>query len=40
GRVVAAGAAGPAVTVDGAPYAGPRTTLGGWDPYADWDGAR
>ncbi|WP_316300268.1 hypothetical protein [Clavibacter michiganensis] len=40
GRVAAAGAAGPAVTVDGAPYAGPRTTLGGWDPYADWDGAR
>jgi thiamine-monophosphate kinase len=40
GRVVAPGAEGPAVTVDGAPYAGPRTTLGGWDPYADWDGSR
>jgi thiamine-monophosphate kinase len=40
GMVVAAGADGPAVTVDGAPYAGPRTPLGGWDPYADWDGAR
>jgi thiamine-monophosphate kinase len=40
GAVVAAGVEGPAVTVDGAPYAGPRTPLGGWDPYADWDGAR
>ncbi|WP_043672631.1 thiamine-phosphate kinase [Clavibacter michiganensis] len=40
GSVVAAGADGPAVTVDGTPYAGPRTALGGWDPYADWDGAR
>jgi thiamine-monophosphate kinase len=40
GAVAAAGAAGPGVTVDGAPYAGPRTPRGGWDPYADWDGAR
>ncbi|WP_086514662.1 thiamine-phosphate kinase [Clavibacter michiganensis] len=40
GTVVSAGADGPAVTVDGAPYSGPRTPLGGWDPYADWDGAR
>lgn len=40
GAVVAAGVEGPAVTVDGTPYAGPRTPLGGWDPYADWDGAR
>ncbi|MFT7765184.1 thiamine-phosphate kinase [Clavibacter tessellarius] len=40
GVVREAGAGGPAVTVDGAPYAGPRTSRGGWDPYADWDGAR
>ncbi|QOD44936.1 thiamine-phosphate kinase [Clavibacter zhangzhiyongii] len=40
GVVGGAGPGGPAVTVDGAPYAGPRTPLGGWDPYADWDGAR
>jgi thiamine-monophosphate kinase len=40
GVVAEPGADGPGVTVDGAPYAGPRTALGGWDPYADWDGAR
>ncbi|AJW78690.1 thiamine-phosphate kinase [Clavibacter michiganensis] len=40
GVVAAPTADGPAVTVDGATYAGPRTALGGWDPYADWDGAR
>jgi thiamine-monophosphate kinase len=40
GAVAETGADGPAVTVDGAPYAGPRTPRGGWDPYADWDGAR
>lgn len=40
GAVGEPGATGPAVTVDGRPYDGPRTALGGWDPYADWDGAR
>ncbi|MBF4629989.1 thiamine-phosphate kinase [Clavibacter michiganensis subsp. phaseoli] len=40
GVVAAPGPDGPTVTVDGAPYAGPDTPLGGWDPYADWDGAR
>ncbi|WP_307501874.1 thiamine-phosphate kinase [Clavibacter sp. B3I6] len=40
GLVTEPAAGGPAVTVDGVPYAGPRTPLGGWDPYADWDGAR